>query len=116
VPLVYLDNAATTQKPQAVIAALDRYYREYNSNIHRGVHTLSEVATKAYEGARSKVRDFINAANKFIEDSKPWEVAKNPSGNDLKKLDKDYEDNVQSRDWQSCDYVLDNIDLLKLLV
>jgi len=63
VPLVYLDNAATTQKPQAVIAALDRYYREYNSNIHRGVHTLSEVATQAYEDARSKVRNFINAAS-----------------------------------------------------
>jgi len=62
-PLVYLDNAATAQKPLAVIQTLDRYYREYNANIHRGVHTLSERATAAHDDARGKVRDFINAAS-----------------------------------------------------
>jgi cysteine desulfurase/selenocysteine lyase len=60
-PLVYLDNGATSQKPQAVIDALDRYYSEENSNIHRGVHSLSERATADYEAARAKVRGFINA-------------------------------------------------------
>lgn len=60
-PLAYLDNAATTQKPQSVIAAVDNYYREYNANIHRGVHSLSEKATTAYEDARATVRRFINA-------------------------------------------------------
>jgi cysteine desulfurase/selenocysteine lyase len=60
-PLVYLDNAATSQKPQAVIDALNRYYRTENSNIHRGVHWLSERATAAYEAARDKLRRFINA-------------------------------------------------------
>lgn len=60
-PLVYLDNAATTQKPLAVIEALDHYYRFDNANIHRGVHTLSERATAAYEGARETVRRFIGA-------------------------------------------------------
>lgn len=60
-PLVYLDNAATTQKPLAVIETLDRYYRQYNSNIHRGVHTLSEEATAAYETARGQIASFINA-------------------------------------------------------
>lgn len=60
-PLVYLDNAATTQKPRAVIEALDHYYRFDNANIHRGVHTLSERATVAYEKARETVRSFINA-------------------------------------------------------
>ena len=60
-PLVYLDNAATTQKPQAVIDALVNYYVTENSNVHRGVHTLSQLATDAYEGAREKVRQFINA-------------------------------------------------------
>ncbi len=61
-PLVYLDNAATGQKPQAVIDALVNYYTTANSNVHRGVHTLSQRATDAYEGARSKVRQFLNAA------------------------------------------------------
>ena len=61
--LVYLDNAATAQKPRQVIESMDRYYREYNANIHRGVHTLSEEATAAYEGARGKVQKFINAAS-----------------------------------------------------
>jgi cysteine desulfurase/selenocysteine lyase len=60
-PLVYLDNAATTQKPQAVLDALARYYTDQNANVHRGVHYLSEVATTAYEGARAKVRAFFNA-------------------------------------------------------
>ena len=59
--LVYLDNAATAQKPRQVIEVLDGYYRSYNSNIHRGVHTLSELATDAYESAREKVQHFINA-------------------------------------------------------
>ena len=62
-PLVYFDNAATAQKPLAVIRTLDQYYRRYNANIHRGVHTLSERATAAYDGARGKVRDFIGAAS-----------------------------------------------------
>lgn len=60
-PLVYLDNAATSQKPTQVIKTLDKYYQEDNANIHRGVHTLSERATNDYEQARGKVRDFINA-------------------------------------------------------
>jgi len=60
-PLVYLDNGATSQKPQVVIDALSRYYAEENSNIHRGVHYLSEYATAAYEGAREKIKRFINA-------------------------------------------------------
>jgi cysteine desulfurase/selenocysteine lyase len=61
-PLAYLDNAATAQKPSAVIEAIDRYYRETNANIHRGVHTLAERATAQYEGAREGVARFINAA------------------------------------------------------
>jgi cysteine desulfurase/selenocysteine lyase len=59
--LVYLDNGATTQKPQAVIDAERDYYTGYNSNVHRGVHTLSQKATEAYEAARETVRSFINA-------------------------------------------------------
>jgi len=62
-PLVYLDNAATSQKPQAIIDAVSDYYQRYNSNVHRGVHHLSETATAAYEGAREKLRRFINAAS-----------------------------------------------------
>jgi cysteine desulfurase/selenocysteine lyase len=62
--LVYLDNAATTQKPEKVIKALESYYRTINSNIHRGVHTLSIRATKAYEDARSKIAAFINAEHR----------------------------------------------------
>ncbi len=60
-PLVYLDNAATTQKPLAVLETLDEYYRGYNANIHRGIHQLSERATQRYEEAREKVRRFIGA-------------------------------------------------------
>jgi len=59
--LVYLDNGATSQKPKVVIDAISDYYKTYNSNIHRGVHHLSQVATTAYEEARSKVQSFINA-------------------------------------------------------
>jgi cysteine desulfurase / selenocysteine lyase len=61
-PLVYLDNAATTQKPQAVIDRLVRYYSEENANIHRGVHVLSVAATDAYDAARERVRRFVHAA------------------------------------------------------
>ena len=61
-PLVYLDNAATSQKPKAVIEAIVRYYERYNANIHRGVHYLSEQATEEYEAARKTVQKFINAA------------------------------------------------------
>ncbi len=60
-PLVYFDNAATTQKPEAVLTAMDNYYRQYNANVHRGIHRLSEEATHAYEQTRKSVRDFINA-------------------------------------------------------
>ena len=60
-PLVYLDNGATSQKPQTVIDALNRYYSTENSNIHRGVHFLSERATAAYEAARQKIKRFVNA-------------------------------------------------------
>jgi len=60
-PLVYLDNAATTQKPLKVLAAIKDYYENDNANVHRGVHTLAERATEKYEAAREKVRHFINA-------------------------------------------------------
>lgn len=62
-PLVYLDNAATTQKPQAVLDTLQRYYAEDNSNVHRGVHALSGRATDAYEAARETARRFLNASD-----------------------------------------------------
>ena len=75
-PLVYLDNAATTQKPQAVIDALVHYYTFDNSNVHRGVHTLSARATEAYEGARKKVASYINAAEPaeiiFVRGTTEW--------------------------------------------
>ncbi|HLS06409.1 MAG TPA: aminotransferase class V-fold PLP-dependent enzyme, partial [Bacillota bacterium] len=60
-PLVYLDSTATAQKPIQVIEAVNKYYREDNSNVHRGVHTLGSRATDQYEGAREKVRRFLNA-------------------------------------------------------
>lgn len=60
-PLVYLDNSATTQKPEMVLKAMDDYYRTYNSNVHRGVHFLSQKATDAYELVRKKVTEYINA-------------------------------------------------------
>ena len=62
-PLVYLDNAATSQKPQSVIDTLVHYYTADNSNVHRGVHTLSQRATEDYDAARSKARQFLNAAS-----------------------------------------------------
>jgi len=62
-PLIYLDNAATSQKPQAVLNTLLRYYTSENSNVHRGVHFLSELATKGYEDARFNIQRFINAAD-----------------------------------------------------
>ncbi|RYZ56031.1 MAG: cysteine desulfurase [Sphingobacteriales bacterium] len=63
-PLVYLDNAATSQKPVQVIDALTDYYRNYNANIHRGIHSLAEEATSAYEAARDAAKGFINAAHR----------------------------------------------------
>jgi cysteine desulfurase / selenocysteine lyase len=60
-PLVYLDNAATTQKPNAVIERIDHYYRQENANVHRGIYELSERATQAYEDTRDKVKRFLNA-------------------------------------------------------
>ncbi|MCK5873451.1 MAG: cysteine desulfurase [Alcanivoracaceae bacterium] len=65
-PLVYLDNGATTQKPEAVIQAIDAYYRECNSNVHRGAHYLSDEATARFENARQSVADFINASREEI--------------------------------------------------
>jgi len=62
-PLVYLDNAATTQKPQSVVDAVVRSYAQENANVHRGVHLLSERATEAFENARIKVQRFLNAAD-----------------------------------------------------
>lgn len=59
--LAYLDSTATSQKPQQVIDALEDYYKRYNSNVHRGVHTLGSLATDGYEGARETVRRFIHA-------------------------------------------------------
>lgn len=61
VPLVYLDSAASSQKPTAVIRAMNQYYEQYNANVHRGIHALSEAATNAYEGARERIAAFINA-------------------------------------------------------
>jgi len=63
-PLVYLDNAATSQKPRQVLEALTDYYERYNANVHRGVHVLAEEATAAYEGARDKVAAFVNAPSR----------------------------------------------------
>lgn len=66
-PLVYFDNGATSQKPQVVINAISKYYKEINANIHRGVHTLSQLATDSYEESRGKIQNHINA-------KKPYEV------------------------------------------
>ena len=68
-PLVYLDNAATSQKPASVIETEERFYQSQNSNIHRGVHELSERATRAYEDVRVKIQKFINARESH---SAPW--------------------------------------------
>ena len=61
-PLIYLDNAATTQKPLQVIDAISKFYKESNANIHRGVYTLAEEATQEYENTRIKVARFINSS------------------------------------------------------
>lgn len=63
-PLVYFDNAATTQKPQVVLDALISYYTGYNANVHRGIHTLSEEATGAFEAARDTAKAFVNAESR----------------------------------------------------
>src|SRR6478735_6771608 len=63
-PLVYFDNAATTHKPQVVIDALVDYYTNYNANVHRGIHTLAEEATAAFEASRDAARQFINASSR----------------------------------------------------
>src|SRR5436189_2379565 len=63
-PLVYFDNAATSQKPQSVIDALVNYYSNYNANVHRGIHTLAEEATLAFEATRDAVQQFIHAASR----------------------------------------------------
>lgn len=64
-PLVYFDNGATSQKPQVVIDAIEKYYSTYNANIHRGVHTLSQLATNAYEAARNTIQAHINAKHNY---------------------------------------------------
>src|SRR6476646_10805511 len=63
-PLIYFDNAATSQKPQSVIDALVNYYSNYNANVHRGIHTLAEEATLAFEATRDAVQQFIHAASR----------------------------------------------------
>ena len=60
-PLVYMDNAATSQKPKTVIDSISNYYSEYNSNVHRGVHTLSQLATDLFEKSRESVSHFISS-------------------------------------------------------
>ena len=65
-PLVYLDNGATTQKPEAVLNVLEHYYRTVNSNVHRGAHHLSDLATGQFEGARETVARFLNASREEI--------------------------------------------------
>jgi cysteine desulfurase/selenocysteine lyase len=64
-PLVYFDNAATSQTPLQVIDVITDYYKNYNANIHRGVHALSQEATEAYEAARQKIQKHFNAAHPF---------------------------------------------------
>ena len=63
-PLVYLDNASTTQKPNQVIDAITDYYRNHNANIHRAVYALAEEATEAYESTRDKIANFLNIKNR----------------------------------------------------
>ena len=65
-PLVYMDNAATSQKPTTVIESISNYYSEYNSNVHRGVHTLSQRATDLFEKSRESVSNFIPLATMFM--------------------------------------------------
>ena len=64
-PLIYLDNAASSQKPASVLETLQRYYTEYNANVHRGIHTLSQMATEEMELARKKIQKFINAKHDY---------------------------------------------------
>ncbi|MGZ5273463.1 MAG: aminotransferase class V-fold PLP-dependent enzyme, partial [Kaistella sp.] len=64
-PLVYLDNAATSQKPLSVLDSWQKYYTEINANVHRGIHTLSQLATEEMELSRRKIQKFINAKNDF---------------------------------------------------
>ena len=75
-PLVYLDNAATTQKPQCVIDALTNYYSQYNSNVHRGAHQLADEATRHFEAARDTIAQFINASarEEVIWTSGKWNI------------------------------------------
>ena len=70
-PLVYLDNGASSQKPQVVIDAIAKYYTEINANIHRGVHTLSQKATDAYEESRKKIQKHFNAKHLVDPTSNP---------------------------------------------
>ena len=74
-PLAYLDNAASSQKPLAVLQAMDDYYRHTNANVHRGVHTLSEEATRLYEGARGRIGRFINAGSSNLSVTNAGETA-----------------------------------------
>jgi cysteine desulfurase/selenocysteine lyase len=64
-PLIYLDNAATSQKPKMVLDALQNYYTDLNANVHRGIHTLSQLATVEMENARVKIQKFINAKHDY---------------------------------------------------
>lgn len=64
-PLVYLDNAATSQKPNSVLEACQKYYTEYNANVHRGIHTLSQIATEEMENSRKKIQKFVNAKHDY---------------------------------------------------
>ena len=64
-PLVYFDNAATSQKPLSVMNSWEKYYQEINANVHRGIHTLSQLATEEMEFSRRKIQKFINAKNDF---------------------------------------------------
>ena len=82
-PLVYFDNAATTQKPQVVIDALKYYYENQNANIHRGVHWLSDMSSEAYENSRQKVASFINAEKK--EEERENKAAVIEAGREMEK-------------------------------
>src|SRR3989338_8619128 len=90
-PLVYLDNAATSQKPKQVIDAIKDFYENYNANIHRSIHRLGEQATEAYENARKKTADFINADSEEIVFTKGTTESLNLAayslGNELKEND-----------------------------
>ena len=65
-PFIYFDNAATTQRPTAVLNKLNNYYTQYNANVHRAVYAIGEKATQAYEGAREKIANFIGAENSSV--------------------------------------------------